>query len=439
MSSPDAQDALCRTAQLLRLDVFESTPEQDADVVAGLRSTTVRLIADRRVVSSVGGQTALVTLYSQLAMTGLRVDLDVPEVELLAPQPPVRGDHLVAGLLDLGADLIPGGAAPASERPDLVIAFGNVPAHGGDVRVTWTDDRALAVPGGLSLPTPDGDLLPFGAAAAGAMAAAEGVRAAIPVIATALGVPVPDCQTWRNPGTRQMEADLGDLVAGLDRHIGTVDVVSAGAITTACLYTLLRIPRLTGSLRIVDNDQLDISNLNRYPLARRSLVGHDKVDVLAEYSNTSLRITGESLPFSTDSLPGLHPLAAKVLIGVDVIPTRWTIQKQYMDATVHVGSTSHDFVLVSDHRPGSPCAGCVHPKDDADVQGPIPTIGFVSLWAGLVQAARLMAQPVDGTLAVEIWPLGLEHTLGVRRYAPAAHPRCPVGCPASRSDFEHSA
>jgi hypothetical protein len=45
-------------------------------------------------------------------------------------------------------------------------------------------------------------------------------------------------------------------------------------------------------------------------------------------------------------------------------------------------------VLVSAHAPGLACAGCVHPRDK-DIASDIPTISFVSFWAGLIQALEL--------------------------------------------------
>jgi hypothetical protein len=102
----DIYTALTRTALLLESDAFGPNAEHEA-IIDGLRATTVRIIADRRNVDSFAGQTALVTLYGQLAMMGLQIDLDVPETPLLAEQPPLRGNHLVSGLVDYADDLMP--------------------------------------------------------------------------------------------------------------------------------------------------------------------------------------------------------------------------------------------------------------------------------------------------------------------------------------------
>lgn len=431
MSSSEAYAALCRTAQLLRLDVFESDPACDPQIADGLRATTVRIIADRPTARSRGGQTAITTLYGQLAMTGLQIDLDIPDVEVAGPQPPLRHDRLVDGLLEYSRDLIPGGSSNGSERPELVFAVGDTPAAGAHVRLTWADDRAMVVPAKHPVAAPSGDELPFGALAAAAAAASEGVRAAVPIIADRLGVQLPDRPAWLNPGTRRIMVDLGALLGGVETRLGDVDAISGGAITTACLYTLLRFPRLTGHLRVIEADILDLSNLNRYALARRSLVGCRKTAALSTYSTRRFEIVGDPRCFDASTVASLQPLATRVLVGVDHIPSRWIAQQHTLDRRLLVGATSHDFVLMTEHERGTACAGCAHPKDDA-TSGPIPTIGFVSLWAGILQAARLLCEPSQSGRGIEVWPLGLDNPRGIRTYAPSPIRQCPIGCLASQ-------
>ncbi|MEU2166917.1 hypothetical protein ACH47V_05995 [Micromonospora chersina] len=78
--SDDIYEALARTALLLELDIFGNGADHRA-IIDGLRATAARIITDRANVSSPAGQTALTTLYRQLAMMGLQVDLDVPHVD----------------------------------------------------------------------------------------------------------------------------------------------------------------------------------------------------------------------------------------------------------------------------------------------------------------------------------------------------------------------
>jgi hypothetical protein len=92
--------------------------------------------------------------------------------------------------------------------------------------------------------------------------------------------------------------------------------------------------------------------------------------------------------------PYLAPLAPRLLIGVDHIPSRWAAQSAD-PGWVCVGASSHDYVLVSAHPSGEPCAGCVHPRDEA-AAGEIPIISFVSFWVGLIQALELVAHAAAG-------------------------------------------
>jgi hypothetical protein len=91
----DIYQALARTALLIDLDVFGPGADHHR-IIDGLRATTARIITDRANVGSPAGQTALVTLYAQLAMLGLQIDLDIPGAPLLVPQPPLHAGDLHA-------------------------------------------------------------------------------------------------------------------------------------------------------------------------------------------------------------------------------------------------------------------------------------------------------------------------------------------------------
>jgi hypothetical protein len=56
---------------------------------------------------------------------------------------------------------------------------------------------------------------------------------------------------------------------------------------------------------------------------------------------------------------------------------------------VLVSGTSHFFAMAASHHPAGPCTGCTHPIDEC-ADDPIPTISFVSLWAGILRALDLL-------------------------------------------------
>ncbi len=199
-----AYEALSRTALLVDLDVFGGTADRRL-IVDGLRATTAHIIADSNSLRCAAGQTALVTLYAQLAMTGLQIDLDTPTVALAASQPPLHGADLLSGLLDYTADLLPGGSSRPSAAPDVVFVLGDTPGPAGSVRVSGGPWQAFAGPRSPAVAWRGN--IPVGAVAAAAAAAADGVRAAIPNVALRLDRPVPPTRagfgyrTDRSPST----------------------------------------------------------------------------------------------------------------------------------------------------------------------------------------------------------------------------------------------
>ncbi|MET8066544.1 ThiF family adenylyltransferase, partial [Micromonospora sp. NPDC005313] len=198
---------------------------------------------------------------------------------------------------------------------------------------------------------------------------------------------------------------------------------------------LLRFPALSADLRVIEPETLALSNLNRYALGRRSSVEHPKTDMLRAFTRPDIRISAVAARLDSTTAQTLASLAPRVLVGVDHIPSRWVAQQAAPESWLCVGASSHDFVLVSSHPPGSACAGCAHPRDDETAEE-IPTISFVSFWAGLIQALELIAHAArtpTGPTAAQVWPFGLDNPRGIHRAQQMATPRCPVGCTAART------
>lgn len=430
--SEDIYEALARTALLIELDIVGRGADHRL-IVDGLRATTARIVTNRANVSSPAGQTALVTLYAQLAMMGLHIDLDAPTIGLLTDQPPLLGGELVSGLLDYSADLLPGGSSRPSTTADVIFALGDTPAPAGAVRVSGTEWRAAVARSGTA--TPWRGAVPVGAMAAAA-AATEGLRAAVPHIAEHLGHPVPADPRWRPSPGRHVDLDLSRYRIDGPVRLRNVDVISGGAITNAALYALLRIPALTAAMRIIEPEPLALSNLNRYALARRSLLDWLKTNALRSFATPDIGISGVSGTFDDTTARRLAPMAPRLLVGVDHIPSRWVAQRAAVASWLCVGASSHDFVLVSAHPTGSACAGCVHTRDEHTV-GQIPTISFVSFWAGLVQALELIAEAAgrspSRSRSTHVWPFGLENPRGIHQFIQDAVPGCRIGCPASKT------
>lgn len=419
------EEALSRTALLVKLDVF---PQLDEPAIAGgLTTMRVRLAADAATVSCDAGQTALTAALIAVAQLGARVDLALPDGELIGPQPPLFGRELCAALMDLAEDLM----LPASvdgEPVDLAFVFGGACAgEAGDVMYVHVDDWSAEL-GEHPMQATSGRL-PFGGLLAAAAIGAESLRCALRGLATSTGAPPLGEHRLERPP--QVTLRLPPLPAGT-LELGAVDVISAGAITNAALFALLRWPDLRGRLRVVDDDIAAESNLNRYALLRRKHLRRAKVDVLHEYSMGELELVPVARRLTEATLDRLAPLSVRVLVGVDDIPSRWLVAG-HAPGWMCVAGTTHFTVLVSEHGPGSPCAGCLHPRDDPG-EADIPTASFVSQLAGTLQAYRLLASgygaPISPPSLAAAFNLGAPRALMAIGMPPRAD--CPVGCAASQ-------
>jgi hypothetical protein len=218
---------------------------------------------------------------------------------------------------------------------------------------------------------------------------------------------------------------------GLD--VGAMDSISGGALATGALYLLLRVPQLRMTLRVIDADVAERTNLNRYLLLFEELLGSSKVAALSSFGTNEITIDGVERRFSDVALDELLPLAPRVLVGVDHIPSRWLAQT-HAPGWLGVAATSHFEVVVSEHTPESPCAGCLHPHDPVDDGGEIPTISFVSAFSGFLLAHRLLRSVEAGpdpsqTLA---YPLNLGGEKPIWDLPLPSRPDCPVRCEVSR-------
>jgi len=129
-------------------------------------------------------------------------------------------------------------------------------------------------------------------------------------------------------------------------------------------------------------------------------------------------------------------LSQRVLVGVDDIPSRWGAQRAAPE-WVGVSGTSHFSVSSSAHLPGQPCCGCLHPTDDPDGANPIPTVSFVSFWAGLAMAVRLVREALGAAYPSNrqhLWltPLRLDQPRAAMWLPVPANRHCPVRCEASK-------
>ncbi|HEV2195382.1 MAG TPA: hypothetical protein VGR55_07350, partial [Candidatus Acidoferrum sp.] len=219
-------------------------------------------------------------------------------------------------------------------------------------------------------------------------------------------------------------------------ELGEVDIVSAGAISQAALYVLLRLPQLRMAGRIFDDDTTSLTNLNRNMLTLVGDAGSEKVQLVTDRCAPEIHLTPKYQRFSADS-PDARQMAPYVLVGVDDIPSRWQVQR-CAPCWVAVSGTSHFSVSSSSHGLNEPCCGCLHPTDEPAGANAIPTVSFVSFWAGLVMAVRLIRKGLgmpDSSDRQHLWltPLRMDQAHAAMWLGVAPRRDCPVKCSAARA------
>jgi hypothetical protein len=417
------RQALDRTLRLMRDELHDSTP--DETLLAALTETEVAIVADAENLASHSAQTAYVSAALLMARSGHFVHLLAPDIHLIGVQPPLPAGPMITGLLATGRDLLPGitfsDAVPAG-KIDLVVTLGDSKAsvlgrqmislNAGD----W--DGALVAPM-KTAPWRAGQW-PLGGMVAAATVATEAFKIAMRKLEHHARNPVMMMEMF----APSMEVEFALAPAGtpITSALGEFDCVSGGAITQSVLYTLTRLPGVRGRARVIEPEFAELTNLNRYMLLLHSHLGAQKAEDLAEMcAGTALAIAPIPKRYETESVEAVD-LRDVVLAGVDDIPSRWLMQCAG-PTWLGVGAITHWSAMASFHVPAAGgCAKCLHPLDDSN-NAPIPTVAFVSFWAGLLVAGYFLRHR-GGDLS--------RASLEQQIYLTSLHPENPMWAAVSR-------
>jgi hypothetical protein len=427
-------DHLDRTILLCRDYVADDMSGEE--ICASFQSTKILLVSDTANLASHNGQTALITLVALLGRMGMQIGLDIPRIEMIYEQPPFKKGLVGESLLNSSGLLVGGSTIrPAMDfAPDLTFALGNSKLHNGisaDWRLVGGDWGGELVPDEERLAwTWEGEW-PIGAMVSAALAAGEAFKHIMRGFRFRSS---PDEEYFKaSRGCAWNFESMSIPHAGLE--LGAVDIISAGAIAQAALYALLRVPGVQMSGRIFDDDVTGGSNLNRNMLTLVGDIGCRKANLVSERCASKFWLEPVFERFTKASAQS-GSLSQLVLIGVDDIPSRWHVQT-CAPGVVTVGGTSHFSVSSSSHRTGEACCGCLHPLDGEIALAEIPTVSFVSFWAGLLMAVRILWESFGRPHSHDqqhLWLTPLRMDLPHAAMWSGVSPRkdCPVGCSASR-------
>jgi hypothetical protein len=429
-----ATEQLNRTVLLCRDYVSDAV--SDASICQAFQSVRVLCVADATNLSSHGGQSCLTTVVALLNRMGMQVTLRIPEISMVRKQPPFRGTHLRDSLLASSNNLISGATVRPDRSecgPDLLFALGDSAIEEGSCptwRLNGSEWQGAITRAAARAPKWTVEW-PIGAMTSAVLAAGEAFK----YVMRRLPIRSEDDLVFfeSSPDSSWDFSSIAIPARKLD--FGDVDIVSAGAISQAALYVLLRLPQLRMTGRIFDDDTTSSTNFNRNMLTLVGDADSEKAQLVADRCAPEFQLTPKCQRFLADS-PGARQIAPYVLVGVDDIPSRWQVQRCASGLLV-VSGTTHFSISSSCHGPREPCCGCLHPVDDLGGPTAIPTVSFISFWAGLTMAVRLIRRALGagyGLNRQHLWmtPLRMDQPHAAIWSPVAIRKKCPVRCPASR-------
>jgi hypothetical protein len=426
------EEQLSRTVALFKTE-FDIADE--SVIVSQLTQLKVALVAGDEVMKTRAGQVALLTAAMLMARSGHQVFINVFDAPLVGYQPPFDGRTIYEAISNLRGQLIIGSDISIGfpVQPDVAFDIGgqsSIPPFTArkTISVGWSAWAGEISEWPWKPLTTEHDW-PMGAMAAAVLVAAEAVKFAAKLFAPVSGHPSYIRDLFAP--SRRAELRLAPEHTPRVSALGAFDIISAGAVSNAAVYALLRLPDVTGRARAFDKDWSEPSNRNRNMLLIGSLEGLLKVELLAHFGR-GIGIKPVRRHFQKKDLKSL---ADTVLVGVDDVPTRWLLAEAKAD-WMGVGATTDFGAMASVHFPHSACSACLHPHNE-DVRGPTPTIAFVSFLAGLLVATDLLVELSRSTASLVsrhrlIFPLRCDGQEGTYSAPVAPRPDCPAGCPASQ-------
>lgn len=235
-------EELARTVLLCRDYVAENVT--DREICQRFQSLRILCVSDHRNLCSHAGQTALVTLVSLVSRMGAQVELDIPEIELLLPQPPLKRPSLPNALTAVSEAFVRGATISSFTyaRPDIIFALGDSPLEDYRApcwRLTGDEWSGRISFDGVGVPSAWKVEFPMGSMASAALAATEAFKHVLRGLRLR-GL----CEREFVRASRSNGWDFGSERLGTEFDLGSVDFISAGAISQAALYVLDRIPRI---------------------------------------------------------------------------------------------------------------------------------------------------------------------------------------------------
>jgi hypothetical protein len=174
--------------------------------------------------------------------------------------------------------------------------------------------------------------------------------------------------------------------------LNDVCLAGSGALGMSTAYTLASLPALSGKLTVIDPEQVEVSNLNRYILATIMDVGSPKVNVIKQVLRNKLEV--EAFKGTYQEYYRRNQLNL-VVVAVDNVKTRWDVQLDFPNTILNGGMFANSFTISRhDNFLKKACLGCLYPgySGEIDATREYPAISFTSMFAGALLGGEILKE-----------------------------------------------
>jgi hypothetical protein len=350
--------------------------------IRAIQDFNVGIIADPEILQSYSGQLMLLVLANILPRMWPSVTFPVsPQINRIVMTPLSNAPDLAVAIMETAriASGAVGYTLKSSDSPNFIIAIGPAKRQAdvyinADGWVAYISNQSIDV---LFCPSAGN---PFGPIAAACFGAAEAFRAFLRKLGCTNGIAQRPVSTFRYSVLRGLGSQATNANVPLPSKVslGEFTLVGAGAVGSSLVYTLAIVPKLGGTIHILDDETIDGPNLNRYLIARLADIGVKKAILAAKILNGKIKV--EPFYGSYETYPGRQniPLLVSTVDNRNQNATRRAIQSDLPRLILH-GATGEEKVSVArlDFSSGA-CLGCLFPLETNPIIGELSRLFEIS-------------------------------------------------------------
>lgn len=374
-----------------------------------LETARVAVTGNELLLRTPNGQHMVLMAVNLLCRFCSHLDIVIPQdIDAMIDFPVARRTKLLDNLLELAVNVYPAIELRAETKLtapyNVVLGIGSASVESGST-VTINSDGWIAhlCTEGNQLPWTSELQNPIGAHVAASLGAADVFKAVLRRVKGCNQLDVRPSGSFVFSAFDYGFASSANANPPLPTSIplGTVHLISAGAINSSVAYSLRAVPGITGKLVVIEPQEVQISDLNRYLIttANDAIRRRPKVDVLRTFVEGVFEVETFQMEFQryrNQLKKGCLDLA---IVGVDRDESRWEVQNEFPHVILS-GGTEASAIQISRHDDFSQaaCLGCLYPRRTyvehagAVETEPSASISFVSALTGALLSGEIIKE-----------------------------------------------